>query len=124
DRLRDRVDLAVYTPGEPSGRPLTIDVAPAGLGEASSADRAAIAQQSAAALGGMLNYAAGIQHQARRVVLAKAIEVLAQLQPETPVTLDRLAAFVADEDPSLINAIGNIDLKHLRALVQDLEVLR
>ena len=30
ERLRERVDVAVYTPGNPKGRPLSIAIAPAG----------------------------------------------------------------------------------------------
>ncbi|RUL86823.1 helicase HerA-like domain-containing protein [Tautonia sociabilis] len=124
DRLREQVDLAIYTPGDPSGRPLTIDVAPADLAEASSTDRLTVARQAATALAGMMGYGAGSRHQTRLVILSCAINVLAQVQPGTPITLDLLADFVAEHDPALVNAIGNLDPKQIQGLTQDLEVLR
>jgi len=51
-RLRDRVEMAVYTPGNPNGRPLSIAIAPAGLGQSGSFERSRVARYAASRAGG------------------------------------------------------------------------
>ncbi len=123
-RLRDAVDIALYTPGNPHGRPLSITIAPPGLSTLGYLERGQVAKYSAAALGGMMNYGMKTTDQARQVVLAKAIETLAQSPPDHPVTLEELIKHIGEKDAGLISQIGYLDTKNMDKLVQDLEVLR
>lgn len=122
DRLRDQIDVAVYTPGEAQGRPLGISVAPPDLGRLGSNDRSKIANQAAAALGGMMNYKATGADRYRSTILAQAIDVLSQY--EDTISLDALVDFIDRQDPVLLSAIGRLDTKYFKSLVQDLETLR
>ena len=120
----DRVDVAVFTPGDPDGRPLSIAAVPPGLGGLPSAEREKTAHYAASALGGMMGYKATGTDQARTVILAKAMDLLSQLRPDGAVTLPELIGFIDDCDPSLVNAIGKLDTKLFAKLVQDLETIR
>ena len=125
ERLRARLDVAVYTPGNPQGRPLSIALAPAGLGALGSFERGQVARYAAAALAGMMNY--GPQNrsdQSRQAILASAIDLLAQLAPDGTVALGPLIDYIGEKDPGLVNAVGRLDLKLFDKLVNDLETLR
>ena len=123
DALRERVDVALYTPGEPDGRPLTISAVPLGLGALATSDREQAAQFAASGLAGMMNYKASAADQARKAILAHAMDLLSQARPQG-VALPDLIDFIHEEDPSLIHAIGKLDTKHLAKLVQDLETIK
>lgn len=123
-QLRDQVEVALYTPGNPNGRPLSISIAPAGLGQAGSHERSQIARFAAAALAGMMNYGPRGTDSARQAILAHAIDLLAQLEPGDSVSLPGLIDYIAEKDAGLVNAVGRLDLKLFERLVQDLETLR
>jgi len=123
-RLGERVEVAVYTPGNSKGRPLSIAIAPAGLGQAGSSERNQIARYTASALAGMMNYATTKTDSACRAVLTCAIDLLAQLEPAGSVTLPGLIEFIHEKDAGLVNAVGKLDTKLFERLVQDLETLR
>jgi len=123
-KLRERVDVAVYTPGNPQGRPLSITIAPAGLGLIPSYERGQIARYAASALAGMMNYGAKGADTARQAVLAHAIELLAGLEPAGTVSLPALIEYIDEKDPALVNVVGRLDTKQFERLVQDLETLR
>ena len=124
DRLRAEVDLAVYTPGNPGGRPLSISIAPAGLGLFGSSERTQTSRFAASALAGMMNYRLKGSDQSRRAVLATAIELLSQFEGAASVHLEGLIDYIAEKDPGLVNAVGRLDPKLFEKLVQDLETLR
>lgn len=123
-QLRDRVEVALYTPGNPQGRPLSIAVAPVGLGQTGSYERGQIARYAAAALAGMMNYSTKGTDPARQAILANAIDLLAQLESGGTVTLPGLIDYIAEKDAGLVNAVGRLDTKLFERLVQDLETLR
>jgi energy-coupling factor transporter ATP-binding protein EcfA2 len=104
ERLRPRLDVALFTPGHPQGRPLTLPVVPPGIDQATSADRDQLAGYAAAALGGMLGYSAR-SHQPRLAILRKAIEVLSGIAGRK-VTVSALHDLVADRDDALLAAVG------------------
>jgi Helicase HerA, central domain len=122
--FRKRVEVAVYTPGNPEGRPLSIAAVPTGLGGLKSAEREKTALYAASALGGMMNYKPIGADQTRTVILAKAMDLLSQARPEGVVSLPELVDFIDAQDPTLVNAIGKLDTKHFSKLVQDLETIR
>ncbi|MCX4243948.1 AAA family ATPase [Paraliomyxa miuraensis] len=121
--LRERVEVVVYTPGTPGGRDLGLTVVPAGLGDMSSQDRSQTCRQAAAAICAMLNYKGSSSDLARQSVLAKALEVLGQLTTEE-IGLEHVIQLIGEEDPTLINAVGRLDIRHFARLVDHLETLR
>ena len=123
-RLHAGVDVAVYTPGNPQGRPLSITIAPAGLGQLGSFERGQVARYAATGLAGMMNYGTNRSDQPRQAILASAIELLAQIEPDGMVALGPLINYIAEKDPGLVNAVGRLDLKLFDKLVNDLETLR
>jgi energy-coupling factor transporter ATP-binding protein EcfA2 len=121
--LRERVDVAIYTPGAPTGRDLGLTIIPAGLNEMSNQDRSQTCRQAAAALCTMLGYKGSGSDLARQSVLAKALEVLGRVTAEE-VGLEQIIHLIAEEDPTLVNAVGRLDIKHFGRLVDHLETLR
>lgn len=123
--LQENIDVAVYTPGTigNSGRSLSIAVTPPGLGQLPSSERQQLANYCATALGGILNYKQSGQDKMRIAILGQAIAVLSELQPNTPLNINRLMEFIAEEDPLLVNAIGYLDPKHCAKLVEHLQTL-
>ena len=104
--LRDKLDVALFTPGEPNGRPLALPVVPPGFDELPEADRERFAQYAAAALGSMVGFKPRSDaDQGQRAILAKAIETLAS-QPGAPITVAALRDMIEHQDDALLNAIG------------------
>lgn len=122
--LRERVDVRIYTPGEPSGRPLILPVIPAGMAEMPVIEREKQAQLTASALGSMLTYKDNRSDRTKLVILAKAIEQLGSVDTKENLTLEDLVKFIDERDPGLIGAIGRLDAKPMDKLVEDLETLR
>lgn len=121
--FHERVEVALYTPGNGDGRPLSISVLPQRTPEATSQEIQLQAEEAAEALGAMIGYTGSPSREPRRAALRTAIRVLLELDAEAP-TLDRLIDLIDSEDPSLLQAIGRLDRKHLRGLVQDLDSFR
>ena len=121
--LRERLDVAVFTPGHPDGRPLSIAAIPPGLGGMKSSEREKTALYAASALGGMMNYK-NMGNDPRIVILARAMDLLAQSRPDGVVTIPELIAFIDEADPALVNDIGRLDQKHFTKLVENLETIR
>jgi energy-coupling factor transporter ATP-binding protein EcfA2 len=123
--LRDKLDVALFTPGAPDGRPLTIPVVPADLAKLPSAEREQLAEFSAASIGGMMGYRAGKSpDKIQLVILAKAIGVLAEAAPDRPATIDLLHELVQSQDPLLLNAVNGYEAKHYKRLAEDLLTLK
>ena len=122
--LRERLDVCVFTPGEPRGRGLRLPVIPTGLEQLPAHDRGIIARHAASALGAMIGYGRSAADQARLGILGKAIELLGQTAGATPLGIGQLVSLLDDEDPDLVASIGKLDPRHFRALVESLETLR
>jgi hypothetical protein len=103
--LRAKLDVAVFTPGEPNGRPLALPIVPPGFDKLPEADRERFAQYAAAALGSMIGFRSSDKDQGQRAILAKAIETLAAV-PGATITLQVLRTVIEDQDDALLNAIG------------------
>jgi len=122
--LRERLDVRLYTPGEPRGRGLALPIVPPGLSELPAHERGIAAQAAASALGAMMGYGKSQSDRARLGILGKAIELLGQAAPEQVPGIPQLVALLDAQDPDLVSAIGKLDGKHFRALVENLETLR
>jgi hypothetical protein len=121
-QLRERIAVALYTPGQPDGRPLTLPLVPEGIDRLSSVEREQLAGYAAAALGGMLGYT-NRGHNARLAILRKAIEVLSAF-PGSSVTIARLQQLIESHDDALLTAIGGFDDRQYKQLASDLLALR
>src|SRR5918999_398367 len=122
--LRAKLDIALFTPGHAAGRPLAISVAPEGMAEILPTERDQVAKLSAVALASMMNYRSAATDQAKLAVLIQAIRIFSEVRPQTPVTLEALIEFINAEDPSLIRAVGVLDTRHFKRLVENLQTLQ
>ncbi|ATB29941.1 helicase HerA domain-containing protein [Melittangium boletus] len=120
--LRERIDVAVFTPGHPHGRPLSIPIVPDGLDSLPDFDRQQATRHSAEALAGMLDYRQSPKDKSCRTLLAQAIDQFVQLTRES-VTLERLIKFIGDKDPRLVSVVGRLDVKLFDKLADDLNRL-
>ncbi len=105
EELRQKLDIAIYTPGKASGRPLALPVVPTGFSELMTDEREQVAQFAAGALGTMIGFRSSDADKGQRAILAKAIETLACSPGATP-TLSALQNLIKEQDDSLLNAIG------------------
>ncbi|ABI59331.1 AAA family ATPase [Nitrosomonas eutropha] len=123
--LRNKIEVVVYTPGviEGQGRPLSIPIVPKGLENLSSGECDQLANHAAFSLGRIMGYKDHGQDKARIIILGKAISILGQLNKGRVLTIDHLLDFIDKDDPLLLNAIGRLDSKLSKKLVQDLQTL-
>ncbi|MCP3138695.1 ATP-binding protein [Pyxidicoccus xibeiensis] len=122
--LRERIDVALYTPGRSDGRPLAIPVVPRGLDTLPSEEREQGVQQAADAIAGMLEYKSSPNDKAARALLAQALRLLVQRPLGRDLTLEMVQQFVADQDAALLQEVGGLPPRTFAKLAQDLEVLR
>lgn len=122
-RLRERIRVDLFTPGTTgSGRPLLLPLMPEGIGSLSTQLRRHVANQASNGLADMMGYRHVGQHQQRRTVLARALEVLAELESE--VALEALLDLIGEADEKLVAQLGYIPTKMLGQIAADLEGLR
>jgi energy-coupling factor transporter ATP-binding protein EcfA2 len=122
--LRERLDVALFTPGHPEGRQLAISLVPQGLSGLKDFDRDQAAGYAAQALGDMLGYRYTRKDKSLRAILVQAFQLFAAHGDPDKLTLESLIAFIAGADPALIAALGRLDTKLFKDLVQDLETLK
>ena len=103
--LQAKLDVALFTPGEPTGRPLALPVVPPGFDQLPEADRERFAQYAAGALGSMIGFKSSDRDKGQRAILAKAIETLAAV-PGAAITVPSLRDVIEQQDDALLNAIG------------------
>lgn len=123
--LRDKIEVIVYTPGsiEGQGLPLNIPIVPKGLENLSSGECEQLANHAAFSLGRIMGYRDQGSDRTRIVILGKAISILSQLNKGHALTINNLLDFIDKDDPLLLNAIGKLDPKLSKKLVQDLQTL-
>ncbi len=124
-RLADSIDVAVYTPGRSSGRPISITLLPNGMDELPEHEQQLLANLSAAALGDMLHLKNSATHQKQSGTLSVALRILGA-RSRHEVTLTDLITFLEDEDPELTDLTQRMDPsgKIRRDLVAQLDSLR
>ncbi|WP_045837418.1 helicase HerA-like domain-containing protein [Hyphomicrobium sp. 99] len=125
EKLADAIDVAVYTPGRASGRPISITLLPNGINELPDHEQQLLANLSAAALGEMLHLKNSATHQKQSGVLAVALRILGSLSTNE-VTLADLIHLLEDEHPELTDQTQRMDPsgKLRRDLVAQLDSLR
>jgi len=125
ERLGDAIDVAVYTPGRASGRPISITLLPNGMNELPDHEQQLLSNLSAAALGDMLHLKNSATHQKQSGTLSVALRILGS-RSSREVTLSDLIAFLEDEDPELTDLTQRMDPsgKVRRDLVAQLDSLR
>jgi hypothetical protein len=125
EKLGDCVDVAVYTPGRSSGRPISITLLPTGMNELPEHEQQLLANLSSAALGDMLHLKNSATHQKQSGTLSVALRILGSRSAHE-VTLSDLITFLEDEDPELTDLTQRMDPsgKIRRDLVAQLDSLR
>jgi energy-coupling factor transporter ATP-binding protein EcfA2 len=125
ERLADAIDVAVYTPGRSSGRPISITLLPNGINELPDHEQQLLANLSAAALGDMLHLKNSATHQKQSGTLSVALRILGS-RHSREVTLSDLIALLEDEDAELTDLTQRMDPsgKIRRDLVAQLDSLR
>jgi energy-coupling factor transporter ATP-binding protein EcfA2 len=127
--LRSKIDVQLFTPGEPLGRPLGLPVAPPHMHMLGQAEREQLAGYIAASIGGMMGYRSK-SHQPKIVILQKALAVLGSVPDEQlsqptvsqpTVTLPALISMVRERDRALLLEVDGLDDRHFRLLAEDLQ---
>lgn len=120
-RLAERVDVRLFTPGMPAGRPLSLSVVP-DLQGLPDHEKDRMIQYSAHSLAAMMHLGENANDQAQRVILAQAIAVLAE--SGAGGDLDRLISLIEERDDALIQRASRYDDRLFKKLVQHLETMR
>jgi Helicase HerA, central domain/AAA ATPase domain len=125
EKLADSIDVAVYTPGRASGRPISITLLPNGINELPEQEQQLLANLSAAALGDMLHFKNSATHQKQSGTLSVALRILGG-RSSKEVALTDLIALLEDEDPELTELTQRMDPsgRIRRDLVAQLDSLR
>jgi GTPase SAR1 family protein len=125
EKLADAIDVAVFTPGRSSGRPISITLLPNGINELPEHEQQLLANLSAAALGEMLHLKNSATHQKQSGTLSVALRILGS-RHSREVTLTDLIHLLEDEDPELSDLTQRMDPsgKLRRDLVAQLDSLR
>jgi GTPase SAR1 family protein len=125
EKLADAIDVAVYTPGRATGRPISITLLPNGINELPEHEQQLLANLSSAALGDMLHLKNSATHQKQSGTLAVALRILGS-RYSREVTLADLIHLLEDEDAELTDKTQRMDPsgKLRRDLVAQLDSLR
>jgi hypothetical protein len=125
EKLADAIDVAVYTPGRASGRPISITLLPNGINELPEQEQQLLANLSAAALGDMLHLKNSATHQKQSGTLSVALRILGS-RFSKEVTLADLIHLLEEEDPELGELTQRMDPsgRIRRDLVAQLDSLR
>jgi GTPase SAR1 family protein len=121
-RVRECIDVQLFTPGNSSGRPLAIPVVPRGIATLPSDERERAARTAANALGGMLFSKVTNATAPLVAILQKAIEIFAN-QPEGEFTLRDVHRLIREKDESLTLAVDGLPHKHFTKLGESLTTI-
>ena len=125
EKLADSIDVAVYTPGRASGRPISITLLPNGINELPEHEQQLLANLSSAALGDMLHLKKSATHQKQSGTISVALKILGG-RFSKEVTLGDLIELLEEEDAELTDLTQRMDPsgKIRRDLVAQLDSLR
>ncbi|MGI9386826.1 MAG: ATP-binding protein, partial [Methyloligellaceae bacterium] len=124
-RLREKTDVAVYTPGRVSGRPISITLLPNGIVDLPAHELQQLANVSAVALSDMLHLGNSATHQKQCGILTVGLRELGSMATRE-VTLADLIALLEDDYDDLIDETQRMDPsgKLRRDLIAQLDSLR
>jgi energy-coupling factor transporter ATP-binding protein EcfA2 len=122
--LHDRVEVELFTPGHPRGRPLSISIVPDGTHLLPPFERERIAKYSASALAQVMGLGGTHTDQVSRAILSKAIYLLTEINDPEEVLIEEIIELVASRDPALVNLVGDFDAKHFKKLYEALLTLK
>jgi DNA helicase HerA-like ATPase len=117
--LRERIEVALFTPGNPNGRPLKLPLVPS-FADAKPQEREQLASYASEGLGSMMGYGKSPAHRAKASVLKCAITLLGD---QREISIDGLLDTVSRPDPQLLNEVGSLQ-RHFAGLTEDLDTLR
>ncbi|MBC7976669.1 MAG: DUF2791 family P-loop domain-containing protein, partial [Myxococcales bacterium] len=117
--LRERIDVALFTPGNPNGRPLKLPLVPS-FADAKPQEREQLASYASEGLGSMMGYGKSSTHRAKASVLKCAITLLGD---QHEISVEALIDTVSRPDPQLLNEVGSLQ-RHFAGLTEDLDTLR
>lgn len=117
--LRERIDLALFTPGNANGRPLKLPLVPS-FADAKPQEREQLASYSSEGLGSMMGYGKSTAHRAKASVLKCAITLLGD---QREISIEGLLETIGRPDPQLLNEVGSLQ-RHFAGLTEDLDTLR
>jgi len=125
EKLADSIDVAVYTPGRATGRPISITLLPRGTNELPDHEQQLLANLSAAAIGDMLHLKNSATHQKLSGTLSVALRILG-MRSRAEVTLADLIDLLENEDADLTDLTQRMDPsgRFRRDLVAQLDSLR
>lgn len=125
EELASSIDVAVYTPGRTSGRPINITLLPNGISELPGHEQQLLANVSAAALGEMLHLKHSATHQRQSGILSVALKVLGS-RSRSEVRLNDLIHLLEEDNEELIELTQRMDAsgKARRDLMAQLDSLR
>jgi AAA ATPase-like protein len=123
-RLREAVQVDLYTPGDPRGRLLAVPLIPPGARPLPPAEREELVRWAAAAICALLGPGRhSAAREARAAVLESALSILSRREAGLGPTLDEVIEVIHSRDPDLL-ATGVLDPDLCRKLVSDLKALR
>jgi hypothetical protein len=122
--LLDVIDVCVFTPGSRRGRALNMPVVPSGLDQLAAHERGSVARHAAAALGALMGYGKAKADQTRLGILGKAIELVGRRSSDGVLGIRDLVNVLDAAEPDLVAALGRLDTRHFRALIEHLETVR
>ncbi|MEN0063521.1 MAG: hypothetical protein AAGA48_15325 [Myxococcota bacterium] len=118
--LRD-VDVSLVTPGAAPGRSVWLPLVPVGLGDLPTQQRSMVAHFLAESLGSLMGYHGSEAEKSRLVLLAKAIEHGVALGETVDLTV--LTDRIGDQDPAIVNAVGELNARQFEKLHDNLTAL-
>jgi DNA helicase HerA-like ATPase len=123
--LARAVEVAVFTPGRTSGRPINITLLPNGIGELPEHEQEMLANVSAAAIGEMLYLRRSATHQRQSGILSVALKLLGS-RSRSEIRLNDLIHFLEEENEELAALTQRMDAtgRARRDLISQLDSLR
>ena len=118
--LQRRVDVALYTPGHPSGRGIAVPLVPPGLAQATAPERQGVLEVASAALADVLGYGRGVTAGRKRAALQIALGLL--VARGDPPELPRLIQFLMDRPGELMRSLDELS-RYVVDLTMDLQAL-
>ncbi|QGJ68747.1 ATP-binding protein [Planctomycetales bacterium 10988] len=121
-QLQQKIDIAIYTPGNPEGRPLALPILPTGTSLLAEHEQEKLCRCAASSLVGMMGYS-NKGASSKVAILFHALKLLCK-QSSTATTLSKLIESIDSENSELVSAIGKLDVRNFEKIVEGLESIR